>query len=103
LVTLGIVYDVFVFQSLVTLMVTLLLFVVKGWAFVDSLTHRAEEFVAADKLTKPAWSIILGVCLAAHMLLWRSSPINLLNIIGTVAAIVYLVDVRPAIRSLTRR
>jgi len=96
------VYDVFVFQSLVTLVVTLLLFVVKMWAFLDSLSRRPDEFVAADKMTKPAWSIILGVCLVAHMLLWRASPINLLNIIGTVAAIVYLVDVRPAIRSLTR-
>jgi len=94
------VYDVFAFQGLVTLAVTLSLFVVKAWAFVDSLSHRAEEFVAADKMTKPAWSIILGVCLAAHMLFWE--PIGLLSIVGTIAAIVYLVDVRPALRSLTR-
>jgi len=97
------VYDVFVFESLVTLFVTLALFVLKAWAFVDALSRRPEEYLAADKLTKPAWCIILGVSLAAHMLLWRSGPINLLNIVGTVAAIVYLVDVRPTIRSLTRR
>jgi hypothetical protein len=35
------------------------------------------------------------------MLIWH--PIHLLNMIGAVASIVYLVDVRPAIRSLTRR
>ena len=96
-------YDVFALQSLITLGATLVLFVLKAWAFVDSLSHRAEAFVAADKLTKPAWTIILGVSLAAHMLLWGSGPINLLSLIGTVAAIVYLVDVRPALRSLTRR
>jgi len=40
------------------------------------------------------------VSLAAHMLIW--SPISLLNIVGTVAALVYMVDARPALRSLTR-
>ena len=93
--------DVFAFQGLVTLAATVGLFALKAWAFVDSLSHRTDAFVAADKLTKPAWTIILGVSLAAHMLFWE--PIGLLSIIGTVAAIVYLVDVRPAIRSLMRR
>ncbi len=95
------VYEVFVFQNLVISVASLALFVVKALAFLDSLSRRREEFVAADKLTKPAWSIILGVSLAAHMLFW--DPINLLGVAGTIAAIVYLVDVRPAIRSLTRR
>ncbi|MDQ3616091.1 MAG: DUF2516 family protein [Actinomycetota bacterium] len=94
-------YEVFVFQNLVISVASLALFVVKALAFLDSLSRRREEFVAADKLTKPAWSIILGVSLAAHMLFW--DPINLLGVAGTIAAIVYLVDVRPAIRSLTRR
>jgi hypothetical protein len=52
-------------------------------------------------MTKPAWLIILGLALVAHLLFW--SPISLLNIAGTVAAIVYLVDVRPALRALTGR
>jgi len=95
------VYEVFVFQNLVIWVASLALFVVKALAFLDSLSRRREEFVAADKLTKPAWSIILGVSLAAHMLF--RDPINLLGVAGTIAAIVYLVDVRPAIRSLTRR
>lgn len=95
------VYDVFAFQNSITLVASLALFVVKAWMFLDSLSHRAESFVAADKMTKPAWCIILGVSLAAHMFFWQ--PISLLNLIGTVAALVYLVDVRPTIRSLTRR
>jgi len=37
----------------------------------------------------------------AHMLIW--SPFSLLNLLGAVASIVYAVDVRPAIQSLTRR
>ena len=60
------------------------------------------DFVfGADKLTKPAWLLILGLGLAAHMLIWN--PISLLNLLGTVAAIVYIVDARPVMRSLTRR
>jgi hypothetical protein len=37
----------------------------------------------------------------AHMLIW--SPVSILNLLGAVAAIVYIVDARPAIRSLTQR
>lgn len=94
-------YQVFTFQNVVISVASLVLFGLKAWAFADSLIRGRDAFVAADKLTKPAWTVILGVSLVAHMIFWH--PINLLGLIGTVAAIVYLVDVRPAIRSLTRR
>lgn len=77
------------------------LFVVEAWAFIDAISHRPQEFEAAGKQTKTLWLIILGIALAAHMLIWH--PISLLNMAGAVASIVYLVDVRPAIRSLSRR
>ncbi len=92
---------VFDVQGVILTVATLAIFVIQGWAFIDAVSHRAEAFVAADKLTKKAWLIILGVALAAHMVFW--SPISLLNIIGTVAALVYMVDVRPVLRSLTHR
>src|SRR4051795_13012176 len=82
-------------------LITLALFVVQAWAFIDAVSRRPEVFVAADKLTKPAWLMILGLALVAHMLIWN--PISLLNLVGTVAAIVYIVDARPVMRSLTRR
>ena len=80
---------------------TLVVFVIQAWAFVDAVSHRPEAFVAADKLTKPAWLIILGIALVAHMLIW--SPVSFLNLIGAVAAIVYIVDARPALRAATGR
>ena len=80
---------------------TLLIFAFQAWAFIDAVSHRPDVFLAADKLTKTTWLIILGIALAAHMLIW--DPISFLNLIGAVAAIVYLVDVRPALRSLTGR
>jgi hypothetical protein len=95
------VLDLFAFQSGLMLVASLAMFVVQAWAFIDAVSHRPEAYVAADKLTKPAWLIILGIALAAHMLIW--SPMSFLNLIGTVAAIVYVVDVRPALRALSRR
>jgi hypothetical protein len=88
-------------QSSILLIATLALFAVEAWAFLDAVTHRDEEFHAADKQSKKFWLIILGLALAAHMLIWH--PIHILNMVGAVAALVYLVDVRPALRSLTRR
>ena len=95
-------FAVFQIQSIFLLVITLLVFVLQAWAFVDAVSHKPEVFVAADKLTKPAWLIILGLALAVHMLFW-ANPIGFLNLIGTVAAIVYIVDARPALRGLTRR
>ncbi len=36
-------------------------FVVEAWAFIDAITRPSQAFVAAGKLTKPLWLIILGV------------------------------------------
>ncbi len=94
-------FQVFAIQSSISLLISAGLFLFQAWAFVDALTRRAEAFVAADKLTKPAWLIILGIALVAHMLIW--TPTSILNLLGAVAAIVYMVDARPAMQSLTRR
>ena len=94
-------FAVFAVQSFFMSVLTLALFALQGWAFIDAISRRPDAFVAADKLTKPAWLIILGIALVAHMLIW--SPFALLNLVGAVAAIVYIVDARPALQSLTRR
>ena len=75
--------------------------VVKLWAFVDALMRRTDAFVAAGKLTKPAWLLILGLTVAAAVLF--PTPLGLLSIVGTVAAFVYLLDARPAWSQVTRR
>lgn len=94
-------YTLFALPSLFGSVITLALFVLQVWAFVDALSRRPDAYVAADKMTKQAWLIILGLALAAHLLIW--SPASFLNLAGAVAAIVYLVDARPAMQSLTRR
>jgi hypothetical protein len=70
-----------------------------AWAFVDALFRPAAAYVAAGKLTKPAWAAITA--LAALLLFWRS-PLSLFGLAAVVASVVYLVDVRPALRGLRR-
>ena len=69
------------------------------WALVDALTRPAPSYVAAGKLTKPAWAAITAV---AGLLLWWQGPLSFLGLPAVVAAVVYLVDVRPALRGLRR-
>jgi hypothetical protein len=69
------------------------------WAFVDALIRPAAGFVAAGKLTKPGWAAITG--LAAVIIFWQG-PMSFLGLPAVIAAIVYLVDVRPAVRGLRR-
>jgi succinate dehydrogenase/fumarate reductase cytochrome b subunit len=85
----------------VMLIVELVLLVVKIFAFVNSLMYSAEAYDAANKLTKPAWTIILGLGLVVQLVL--GGPFGIINLAFTIAAFVYLADVRPALASLTRR
>ena len=98
----SVVYSLLGLQSPVLLVLTLGMLALKGWAFVDAMTRRADAFPAADKMTKQAWLIILGLTLVAHIVL-LGNPFALLNLVGSVAAIVYIVDARPAIQSITGR
>jgi hypothetical protein len=69
------------------------------WAFVDALVRPATGFVAAGKLTKPAWAAITA--LAALIIFWQG-PMSFLGLPAVIAAVVYLVDVRPAVKGLRR-
>ena len=94
------VLDVFSFESYFILAVAVALIAVKVFAFVNSLLFSTESYPAAGKLTKPAWCAILGLGMACQFLF---SPLNFINLAFTIAAFVYLADVRPALASLTRR
>ena len=70
-----------------------------GFALVDALIRPAAGYVAAGKLTKPAWVAIL--VLSALVIVWMS-PLSFLGLPAVIASVVYLVDVRPAVRGLSR-
>jgi cell division protein FtsW (lipid II flippase) len=84
----------------VLVIVFFVLLAVKIFAFGSSLLFSAESYVAAGKLTKPAWCIILGLGVAIQFV-----PVGGLTLllVSTIAAFVYLADVRPALANLTRR
>ena len=99
-------YDVcvtmFAVEGWISIAILFVLLAVKGFAFVSSLTFSAEAYSAGDKLSKTAWVAILGLGLAAQLLLF-TSPLSLIHLAFTIAAFVYLADVRPALAALTRR
>lgn len=80
------------------------------FALVHSIIQRSDAFTAAGKLTKPAW---IGINLVAVLLTlvfampgtYAAGAVlyvpSLFGLIAIVAALVYLVDVRPAIREIT--
>lgn len=86
-------------QDGITAVVYFVLLAIKLWALVDASLRPAQAYDAADKLTKTGWLWILGLTFLAHLLLGSF----LLSILGTVAAFVYLLDVKPALAELTRR
>ncbi len=87
-------------QGLLMLIIGVLALGVQGYALVDALRQRTDAFTAAGKLTKPLWLAILGVSTAIGVI-FVLNPFSVFNLIAFVAAAVYLVDVRPAIKSIT--
>ena len=88
-------------ETAVMLVIDLVLIAVKIFALVSALMYSAEAYNAANKLTKPAWTIILGLGVVVQLVM--GGPIGIVNLAFTVAAFVYLAVVRPALSSLTRR
>ena len=92
--------DVFLFEGYVQLAVFFVLLVIKIFAFANALLYSAESYVAADKLNKPTWCILLGIAVVLQLL---PLPLLIVNLAMTVASLVYLADVRPALAGLRRR
>jgi formate-dependent nitrite reductase membrane component NrfD len=80
------------------LMLALLVF--KVFVFIDAAFRRADAYRAVDKQTKPFWLIVLGLAVAVSLFAVPGLG-QMLSLIGLVAAIVYMVDVRPRIRAIS--
>src|SRR3954467_4975340 len=91
-------------QGIVFFALAALAFVTQLVALVDASRRRADAFVAAGKMTKQRWLLILGGAAAIGFVSVGGvfpSQLNLLNILSFVAAAVYLVDVKPALQQIT--
>ena len=93
--------NVFQIEGGLLLVALLALLAVKIFALVTALMFSPDHYRAADKLTKPAWVAILGIGVAAQILM--PDVRSLINLAFTIAALVYLVDVRPALSGLRQR
>jgi uncharacterized protein DUF2516 len=74
------------------------LVVFSGFALFDAAFRREDAFRAVDKKTKPFWLAVLGGAFVVSVIF---PLLAFLPVIGLIATIVYMVDVRPAIRGIT--
>ncbi|MGO1174277.1 MAG: DUF2516 family protein [Actinomycetaceae bacterium] len=96
-------------QSFVLLALSLGAVALTGWALVDVLTRKDSAFVAAGKLARRIWMIILAASLGISIVS-VPPPIGIgtgvggiLSIAAIIAGAVYLTDVRPAVRDYSPR
>ncbi|MFE1309195.1 DUF2516 family protein [Streptomyces sp. NPDC058755] len=76
----------------------IILMALAAFGLVDAALRREDAFRAADKQNKVFWLIILGIALVVSYLF---SILGILPIVGLVASIVYIVDVRPALKQVS--
>jgi hypothetical protein len=88
-------------QSLVLLILGVGALGLTGFAAFDVLRRKAPLFPHVGRLTKPVW---MGILIAAFLIsiVYFGSPgtLGILNVIGVVAAGVYLAEVRPKLRQI---
>ncbi|WP_447643578.1 DUF2516 family protein [Nocardioides zeae] len=97
---------VFEVQSWLMLAVLLAIIAVKGFTLVSAIGFRPDAFEATGKQTKSTWVGILTVGLVlelASLFVPLGFIGSILNIGFTIAALVYLADVRPALKEVMRR
>ncbi|MEU7296126.1 MULTISPECIES: DUF2516 family protein [Streptomyces] len=85
------------FDSLLSLVMFLVFTGFAVAALVFAAMAREDAYRAAEKQTKKFWLIILGINLVVNLLL----PMLFLQIAGVIAAIVFMVDVRPALAQVS--
>ncbi|MCL2541976.1 MAG: DUF2516 family protein [Nocardioidaceae bacterium] len=90
---------VFDIEAWINLVVVFVLLALKIYAFVTALVYSSESYLAADKLNKATWCIVLGLAVVLQIV---PLPLSLINLAATIAACVYLADVRPALAGLRR-
>jgi hypothetical protein len=87
-------------QSFVLLLLGIGALALTGFAAVDALRYRAQLYPAVGRQTKVFWVAILVVAFLLAIVFFFSA-ISFLNVIGVVAAGVYLADVRPKLKAVS--
>jgi hypothetical protein len=88
--------DVVFFIATILLIFSVIVQVV---ALVHCLTQRGDGFQAIGTLPKGAWAAILVACILFTML--ARDATSIFSFLGIIAALIYLLDVRPGLRDLS--
>lgn len=82
------------------LVILVLSLALEVWAFVHCALQRSDAFVALGTLSKGIWLLLIGgmVLLSFFFFILNS----LFGLIALIAALVYLLDIRPGLRDLLR-
>ena len=70
-----------------------LLLCTKVFALVDCVRRKPYDFEMAGTLPKNVWLLILPLTILVDVV-WLYSPLSILPLLGTVAALVYLAQTR---------
>ncbi|MGK2319483.1 DUF2516 family protein [Gordonia rhizosphera] len=84
-------------QGLILLILTVAAGVASAVALVHAAIQRSDAFPAVDRQSKVIWVSILA---GATLFIWVFGAVGFLGIIGVVAMLVYLVDVRPRVDAI---
>jgi hypothetical protein len=88
-------------QSFVLLILGIGSLLLTGFAAFDALRRKGSLFPHVGRLTKPAW---LGILAAAFLIsivsFGYSSTLGFLNVLGVIAAGIYLAEIRPKLRQI---
>jgi hypothetical protein len=87
-------------QSVINLVIWVACMGTTLYALVHSIAQRADAFTAAGKLSKPAWMAINAGALLLAVVSWGDVR-TIFLIVAITAALVYIVDVRPAVREVS--
>ncbi len=85
-------------QGLIMAVLTVGFLIAKVWAIADCATRASDAFPAAGKRTKGFWLALTGVAAFTVLL---GSPIGIFGLGGLIVALIYLLDVRPAVSEVT--
>jgi len=98
-----------ILQVVLFLVFYVVIFGLSVWALVDCLRRPAAAFTTAGKRTRTFWTWVL-VAATAVAFISIPPPLGLpldfpsmLALVSAAAAIIYLVDVRPAVAPYSRR
>ncbi|MGH3544862.1 MAG: DUF2516 family protein [Mycobacteriales bacterium] len=82
--------------GVIDLVVLVVCIVVVVWAFAHCARQRSDAFTAVGTLSKGAWLLIMAGSAAMSLLLSFLSM--LFGLVALTAGLIYLLDVRPAIK-----